>query len=334
MSGQGPYHPQLIVTSEQEVVVTRAFHAPQESVFEALTDCRQLERWFGPRGATLAACDVAARPGGPFRLALDLGAGGRRVFAGTFRELAAPSRLSCSCTFGLGGGRQLRTEMRIELRERDAVTLLTGSTAFTSGEDRDAYLHAGMARAGAESYDRLAEALAVDTTPATDDELVVARLLDSPTEEVFAAWTDPDRLARWWGPPDFAMVEQRLELRPGGRHLYAMRPPDGPVAWGKSVYREILPPERLVYLSSVVDATGTTARNPLAPEGPQEVLNTLTLFDLDGRTMLILRGRPEGASAAERAAFAAAKGQARRAFDATFARLQAHLSEEASRPVG
>lgn len=327
MTAEGSRHLQLTVTSESEVRVTRTFYAPQEGVFEMLTDSRQLARWLGGRGAEAPECAVHPRPGGTFRVAFPPGATPVRALRGAFHDLTAPSRVACSCALGLRDGRDLPIEIAVGLSERDGVTVLKARIGFAGSEDRDAYLEAGLAHAATDSYDRLAEVLAVDTTPAAADELVVARLLDAHPEEVFVAWTEPTRLEAWWGPPGFEMAEQRLELRPGGMHLYGMRPPGGPVTWGKSVYREIQPPERLVYLSSAADAAGRTVRNAFAPEWPLAVLNTVTLFDADGRTMLILRGRPEAATAAERAAFAAARGHVSRALEATFARLQGHLGE-------
>ena len=53
-------------------------------------------------------------------------------------------------------------------------------------------------------------------------ELVVTRAFDAPRELVFAAWTEPERLKRWWGPKSFTMPFCEIDLRPGGVFLRCM----------------------------------------------------------------------------------------------------------------
>src|SRR6185369_3746045 len=72
---------------------------------------------------------------------------------------------------------------------------------------------------------------------------VVTRVFDAPRALVFKAWTEPERLARWWGPKGFEMSVIKLELRAGGIFLYSQRSPTGVEMYGKFIYREITPPE-------------------------------------------------------------------------------------------
>ena len=53
------------------------------------------------------------------------------------------------------------------------------------------------------------------------------KMLSASPSEVFAAMSDPDRLARWWGPAGFTNTVQLFEFRPGGRWLLTMHGPDG-----------------------------------------------------------------------------------------------------------
>lgn len=50
-----------------------------------------------------------------------------------------------------------------------------------------------------------------------DREILTVREFDAPRERVFEAFTDPARLARWWGPKGFTNTFQEFDLRPGGR---------------------------------------------------------------------------------------------------------------------
>ena len=80
-----------------------------------------------------------------------------------------------------------------------------------------------------------------------DREIVLTRDLDAPRELVFAAWTDPDQIGAWWGPHGFTTTIHEMEVRPGGRWRYIMHGPDGTDYPNRVVYREVTPPERLVY---------------------------------------------------------------------------------------
>jgi uncharacterized protein YndB with AHSA1/START domain len=168
-----------------------------------------------------------------------------------------------------------------------------------------------------------------ETSPASasaDGEFVVTRTFDAPRDLVFKAWTEPERLAHWWGPKGFTMRISTLDFRPGGLFHYCMRSPDGQDMWGKFVYREIVAPERIVFINSFADAEGNTVRNPFSPTWPLEILNTLTLSEREGKTTLILRGGPYNATEAERKTFDDAHGSLRQGFAGTLDQLAEYLA--------
>ncbi len=82
--------------------------------------------------------------------------------------------------------------------------------------------------------------------PESGRELATSRLLDAPRERVFAAFRDPARLARWWGPKGFRNTFQEFDLRPGGRWVFVMHGPDGVDYPNESVFVEVKPPKRVV----------------------------------------------------------------------------------------
>lgn len=53
------------------------------------------------------------------------------------------------------------------------------------------------------------------------------RLIPAPAAEVFAAMSDPARVALWWGPAGFTNTVHEFDFRPGGRWLLTMHGPDG-----------------------------------------------------------------------------------------------------------
>ncbi len=79
------------------------------------------------------------------------------------------------------------------------------------------------------------------------DSIRLVRVFAARRERVFRAWTEPDELRDWWGPGLFTTSRAEVDLRPGGRYELVMHPPTGETLLLAGTYREVLPPERLVY---------------------------------------------------------------------------------------
>jgi uncharacterized protein YndB with AHSA1/START domain len=83
------------------------------------------------------------------------------------------------------------------------------------------------------------------TTP-SEREIVSERIFAAPRERVFAAYTDPELIPRWWGPRRMTTTVDRMDVRPGGSWRFVMRDPDGEESGFRGVYRKVTPPERIV----------------------------------------------------------------------------------------
>src|SRR6266852_1692974 len=59
-------------------------------------------------------------------------------------------------------------------------------------------------------------------TRAADRELIIERIFDAPRDVVFKAWTDPEDLARWWGPNGCTLAVCETDFRPGGGWRFCM----------------------------------------------------------------------------------------------------------------
>ena len=112
-----------------------------------------------------------------------------------------------------------------------------------------------------------------------DRTLVLTRMFDARRALVFRAWTTAELAAHWWGPRGFTTTSCRMDVRPGGTWRHCMRSPDGTAYCKQGVYREIVPPERLIFTYAWDDADG----NP----GP-ETLVTLRFEAIGDRTRLTL----------------------------------------------
>jgi uncharacterized protein YndB with AHSA1/START domain len=109
--------------------------------------------------------------------------------------------------------------------------------------------------------------------------MIGTRVLDAPRELVFAVWTDPKHLARWWGPDGFTTTTSAFDLRVGGVWRFVMHGPDGREYENRITFDEIVKPERLVYHHGGGDDVEAV-----------QFRTTVTFEDLGDKTKVTLRG--------------------------------------------
>ncbi len=81
-----------------------------------------------------------------------------------------------------------------------------------------------------------------------DATLVITRMLNAPQDLAFKAWTSPEHIQQWMRPePGMEVPSARMDLRVGGKFRIQMRKPDGEYFTAAGEFREVTPPERLVY---------------------------------------------------------------------------------------
>jgi len=115
----------------------------------------------------------------------------------------------------------------------------------------------------------------------TDLALVLTRVLPAPRQLVYDAWTKKEHLEKWQGAPQgFTVTQAHSDIRPGGTFKLCMRSPDGVDHWLQGEYREVVPPERLVFTHSWLNAEGKPGK---------ETLVTLTFTEVAGGTELTLK---------------------------------------------
>jgi uncharacterized protein YndB with AHSA1/START domain len=124
--------------------------------------------------------------------------------------------------------------------------------------------------------------------PIAERELAITRTFEAPRELVFRMWTDPEHVARWWGPHHFTNPVCEVDARVGGAILIHMRAPDGADHPMTGRFLEIAPPERLVFTTAVDSADG---------ERLLEGHTTVTFAEHGGKTTLTLNTRAVGFAA-------------------------------------
>jgi uncharacterized protein YndB with AHSA1/START domain len=302
----------------QSLVMTRTFDAPRALVFKAWTDPSHVQQWWGPRGFTNPRCDWDARPGGAIHVDMRAPDGTVYPMPGTFHEVVPPERIVFSSSAVDGALEVLTT---VTFADEGAKTKMTLEAIVVKASDEAADALSGMREGWTQTLDRLADDLA--------QTFLIARTFDAPRELVWKAWTETERLMQWFGPKGFTMFHAENDLRPGGVFLYALRGPDGGEMWGKWVYREVVPPQRLVLVASFSDAEGNLTRHPMTPNWPLQTLSTTTLTEVDGKTTVTIEWRPLGATDEERNVFADAKSSMTGGWTGTFDQLADYLERTA-----
>ena len=165
------------------------------------------------------------------------------------------------------------------------------------------------------------------TPPSDVRPFVIARTFDAPRDLVWKAWTERDRLMHWFSPKGFTLSTASLDFRPGGVFHYAMRSADGNEMWGKFLYREIVPQERLVLVNSFSDKKGGLTRHPMSATWPLEMLTTTTFEERNGKTTVTIEWAPLNPTDAERKTFDTSHDGMKQGWTGTFEQLVEYLAK-------
>jgi uncharacterized protein YndB with AHSA1/START domain len=243
--------------ARQELLFTRIFGAPRSLVFKVWTDPRHMERWWGPRGFTNPVCELDVRPGGLIRIDMRGPNGTIYPMKGVFHEIVEPERLVFTSTAmeDEHGKPQLEILNTITFEDFNGITKLTLHAVLVTKDfkmtPQVAAALAGMEQGWSESLYRLGDELDNSLKATTADrEIVISRVFDAPREVVWDAWTDPKQVVQWWGPRGFTTTIHEMDVRPGGAWRHTMHGPDGANYPGKSVFSEVVKPERIVLTQS------------------------------------------------------------------------------------
>jgi uncharacterized protein YndB with AHSA1/START domain len=112
------------------------------------------------------------------------------------------------------------------------------------------------------------------TTP-SEREIVITRVFDAPRTVVFDAWTKTEHVVHWWDPSGVPLAICEIDLRPGGAFRFVNGGPGGAEHPFAGTYREIVPPERLVFV-------------PQNSPSDTESFALLTFHESEGKTTLTL----------------------------------------------
>ncbi len=122
-----------------------------------------------------------------------------------------------------------------------------------------------------------------------DKGITIERIFDAPIELVWKAWTTPEMIKKWWGPEGFSAPSIKIDLRAGGKYIYAMQGPKGSkwdmVMYSSGVYKEIVPQEKIVSTDFFSDEKGNKVdpkEYGQSADAPDEMTVIVLFEEIDG----------------------------------------------------
>ena len=239
---------------DTDLFFTRTLPAPRDLVWACWTDPALLKRWFVPQPNFVERAEIDLRPGGTFRVAMNVD-GTVHDHPGVVLEAVPARRLAWTDAFGPGWVMRPEAFMTAILRFSDAPG---GGTTYDvlvrhlSPAAKAKHEEMGFFDGWGTVADQLGTAAAALAGPDPAQEILLTRLLDAPPAQVWKAWTDPQLLPKWWGPDGYHCETESIDLRPGGHWRFTM------VGEGQRFpnlhdFGEMVPEQRLTYRLSGFD---------------------------------------------------------------------------------
>lgn len=312
------------VQSEREIVLSRLLLAPRNVVFNAWTDPVKVGVWWGPRGFRTTTAQMDVRQGGTWRFVMHDPDGTDYENRIEFLEVIQNEKLVYR-HFGEGESEDVRFQTEVSFQEvAKDKTLLTLTMVFATAKDRNHVVEKyGAIEGGIQHLDRLGDFV----THSAPDTFIISRTFKAPRELVFAVWTDPAHIGKWFGPKGFSLMIKSADIRPGGR-LHTRMSGNGMEFWAKWEVREVIAPERLIFVNCFSDEQGDLGHHPANPLWPQQMLTTVTFVEeQEGHTTVIIHWTPIHETPESRAMFAENHDSMRGGWGGTFEQLEAYLAE-------
>ncbi|HWB13688.1 MAG TPA: SRPBCC family protein [Pirellulales bacterium] len=313
-----------------EIVISRVFAAPRELVWQAWTEPKHVGRWWGPAGFSTTTHSLDFRPGGSWRYTMHGPDGRDYANRIEYLEIVRPSRLVYKHG-GDVGSEPVRFHVEVSFEPTDengSHTKVTMRSLFSSAQERDFVINTYNAVEGGRQHlanlDDYLQAMSLGESH--EPPFSISHVFNAPRERVWQAWTQREHLMRWFGPKGASLSHATLELRPGGSLHYCMNHPNGMQMWGRWVFREIDPANKLVFVSSFSNAAGEIAPAPFSglENFPPEVLTTVTFVAHAGPskgTLVTVESKPLNATQAQRDFFASFHGSMRQGWTGTMEQL-------------
>jgi uncharacterized protein YndB with AHSA1/START domain len=136
------------------------------------------------------------------------------------------------------------------------------------------------------------------TTP-SDREIVTTRVFDAPRELVFEAHSSCEHMSHWWGPRRYEISSCEMDFRPGGSWRIVHRGAEGEIPAFRGAFKELVPPERIVWTFEWEGMPGHVSVDTLTLEehvGKTTVTGRSVFDTVEDRDGMLQSGMEEGAA--------------------------------------
>lgn len=148
-------------TADREIVITRVFNAPRAIVFQAFTDPKHVDHWYGPRGFKTETTNMDVRPGGAWNYVMRHQQYGEFKNRIVYRKVVRPERLEYTHDSGVDGDPSA-FEVTIVFEDLGTQTKVTMHSVFSSVAELERVKGFGAVAGGHQTLERLAEWLAIE----------------------------------------------------------------------------------------------------------------------------------------------------------------------------
>jgi uncharacterized protein YndB with AHSA1/START domain len=216
-------------------------------------------RWWGPKGYTAPVIEIDLHVGGKYLYCMRSAEGQDIWSTGVFREIVPYRKIVATDSFADEKGNVVLASHYGMAGDWPAELLATMTFEEDKGKTRFTLKHegfpsaemSGMAKEGwIESFDKL-DTVLMEEKERYGKNVIVAepgaqvatltRVLDSPPERIFKAYTDPKLIPLWWGPANLTTKIENMDARTGGSWRFVQRDPEGNEYAFHGVYHEVSP---------------------------------------------------------------------------------------------
>lgn len=309
-----------------ELRLVRAFSAPVKLVWEAYTEVKHQENWWGPRGFTITTKSKDLRPGGTWIYTMHGPDGVDYPNIATYYVVEKYSKL----VYDHGATENTPPLFRVTVtfEEFNGRTIMDMTMALDSPEAAKEIEKFIKQANGNSTWDRLGEYL--EEKQNHKDIFVINRSFKADIKDLFDMWVNPEHFACWMGPTGSSMNFLSVDAKVGGHSHYEMTDAAGNTMYGLIEYKEINSPNTLVYAQSFCDKNKNLCKPFFAPTWPDVMLTTVQFTEEgDGEIRITLQWEVYGdATKEECKTFKTAKTGMTGGWTGTFDKLEEYISKK------
>ncbi len=264
----------MAARNPNELTITRLYDHSVKLVWDAWSDPKKVDKWWGPRGFTITTHSKDLRIGGHWAYTMHGPDGTKWENKTIYYEVEEYSKL----VYDHGGNddRPPLFRVTVTFEEVKGKTKMEMTMAFESPE-KALEVQGFIKQAGGNTtWDRLAEYLGEKEGK---NKFVINRSFEAPIASVYKLWTHPDHLSKWLPPTGMKMEYQTPNIEAGGSITYKMTDEKNVTMYLRINYIALNPVTGLEYTQQFLDHKGNISRHPMARVWPNTIHSMVTLSE-------------------------------------------------------